>query len=78
MAQTIIIINESVALRQFVSAVLNGAGYDTIEANDVDAARLKIRGKKIRFIVGDAPFPEFNGIEQVSIKSLFARRICHG
>jgi DNA-binding NtrC family response regulator len=78
MKNTVVIINKSESTRLFVRDVLRGAGYDTVEAKDIDSVISTIGEKNVSYIVSDVFLPGISGIEQVSVKSLFARRICHG
>jgi two-component system, chemotaxis family, chemotaxis protein CheY len=62
MAKTILIVDDSVSLRQVVSIALKGAGYDIIEACDGKDALSKLNGTKIHLIISDVNMPNMDGI----------------
>ncbi|MCG3747382.1 response regulator [Vibrio cincinnatiensis] len=62
MSKTILVVDDSAAIRQVVSLSLKSAGYQTIEAIDgIDALR-KIQGVKIHLVISDANMPNMDGI----------------
>lgn len=65
MAKTIMIVDDSLSIRQVVGIALKGAGYDVIEAEDGKAALGKLNGQKIHLIISDVNMPNMNGIEFV-------------
>lgn len=62
MAKTIMIVDDSVSLRQVVGIALKGAGYDTIEACDGKDALSKLDGVKIHLVISDVNMPIMDGI----------------
>ncbi len=62
MAKTIMIIDDSVSLRQVVSIALGGAGYDVIEACDGQDALSKLTGQKVHLMICDVNMPNMDGI----------------
>ena len=62
MAKTIMIVDDSVSLRQVVSIALKSAGYDVIEACDGKDALSKLNGVKIHLIISDVNMPNMDGI----------------
>jgi len=65
MAKTILIIDDSVSLRQIVKMALTGAGYAVIEAGDGKAALALLDGRQVNMAVCDVNMPVMNGIEFV-------------
>lgn len=65
MAKTILIVDDSVSLRQVVGIALKGAGYDVVEACDGRDALGKLDGRKIHLIVSDVNMPNLDGISFV-------------
>lgn len=65
MAKTVMIVDDSVAVRQVVGIALKGAGYDVLEASDGKDALSKLKGQKIHLIISDVNMPNMNGIEFV-------------
>ncbi|MBA4068767.1 MAG: two-component system response regulator [Acinetobacter sp.] len=65
MAKTIMIVDDSVSIRQVVGIALKGAGYDVIEADDGRNALNQLTGQKIHLIISDVNMPNMNGIEFV-------------
>ena len=62
MAKTIMIIDDSVSLRQVVGIALAGAGYEVIEACDGKDALAQLTGAKIHLIICDVNMPNLDGI----------------
>ncbi|OGB35067.1 MAG: two-component system response regulator [Burkholderiales bacterium RIFCSPLOWO2_12_FULL_61_40] len=65
MAKTILVIDDSVSLRQVVKITLTGAGYNVIEAGDGQAALALLDGRQVNMAVCDINMPVMNGIEFV-------------
>ena len=62
MSKTILIVDDSVSVRQVVSIALKGAGYDVIEGCDGKDALTKLNGQKIHLIISDVNMPNMDGI----------------
>jgi two-component system chemotaxis response regulator CheY len=62
MAKTIMIIDDSISLRQVVSIALGNAGYEVIEACDGRDALAKLTGQKVHLMVCDVNMPNLDGI----------------
>lgn len=62
MAKTILIIDDSMSLRQVVQIALTGAGYDVIEACDGQDALAKLTGQKVHLMICDVNMPNMDGI----------------
>ncbi len=65
MAKTVLIVDDSMSMRQVVRMALGSAGYDVIEAEDGRAALQKLDGKKIHLIISDVNMPNMDGISVV-------------
>lgn len=65
MAKTIMVVDDSVSLRQVVAIALKGAGYEVIEASDGKDALGKMTGQKINLIISDVNMPNMDGITLV-------------
>ncbi len=65
MAKTILIVDDSISLRQVVSIALKTAGYEVIEACDGRDALLKLDGRKIHLVISDVNMPNLDGISFV-------------
>ena len=65
MAKTVLIVDDSMSMRQVVRIALGSAGYDVIEAEDGKAALQKLNGKKIHLIISDVNMPNMDGISFV-------------
>ena len=62
MGKLIMIVDDSVSLRQVVSITLKGAGYDVLEAHDGSDALAKLKGQKIHLIISAVNMPNLDGI----------------
>ncbi|MGA2082992.1 MAG: response regulator [Holophaga sp.] len=62
MAKTIMIIDDSVSLRQVVGIALAGAGYEVLEACDGRDALARLTGRKIHLMICDVNMPNLDGI----------------
>ena len=62
MAKTIMIIDDSVSLRQVVGIALSAAGYEVIEACDGRDALAKLNGVKVHLMICDVNMPNLDGI----------------
>jgi len=62
MAKTVMIIDDSISLRQVVGIALSSAGYDVLEACDGKDALSKLTGQKIHLMVCDVNMPNMDGI----------------
>lgn len=75
MSKTIMVVDDSAALRQVVSIALKGAGYSVIEGSDGADALLKMTGQKINLIISDINMPNMDGISFVkAMKAMPAYR----
>lgn len=72
MAKTVMIVDDSISIRQVVGIALKGAGYDVIEAEDGKDALSKLKGQKIHLIISDVNMPNMNGIEFVKASKQIA------
>ena len=62
MAKTIMIIDDSVSLRQVVGIALSAAGYEVIEACDGQDALARLTGARIHLMICDVNMPNMDGI----------------
>lgn len=62
MAKTVMIIDDSVSVRQVVAMTLRGAGYEVLEAVDGKDALAKLTGQKINLFISDVNMPNLDGI----------------
>ncbi len=65
MGKTILVVDDSVSLRQVVNLTLQSAGYEVIEACDGKDALAKLDGKKVHLIISDVNMPNMDGISLV-------------
>ncbi len=71
MGKRVLIVDDSVSMRQMVSFTLRDAGYEIVEATNGRDALNKINGVKIDMVITDLNMPEMDGIE--FIRQLRAR-----
>lgn len=62
MNKTVMIVDDSISLRQVVSIALRGAGYEIIEACDGKDALTKLNGGKVHLVISDVNMPNMDGI----------------
>jgi two-component system chemotaxis response regulator CheY len=62
MAKTIMVVDDSISIRQVVSLSLKQAGYDVIEGVDGKDALAKLTGQKVNLIISDVNMPNMDGI----------------
>jgi two-component system chemotaxis response regulator CheY len=66
MAKTIMVVDDSISIRQVVGIALRQAGYDVIEGVDGQDALAKLTGQKVNLIISDVNMPNMDGISFVS------------
>lgn len=65
MAKTIMVVDDSISIRQVVGIALRQAGYEVIEACDGNDALVRLGalgGKKVNLIISDVNMPNMDGI----------------
>ncbi|HEX8606383.1 MAG TPA: response regulator [Pseudoduganella sp.] len=62
MAKTIMVVDDSISIRQVVGIALRQAGYDVIEGHDGADALAKLTGQKVNLIISDVNMPNMDGI----------------
>ena len=62
MAKTIMVVDDSISIRQVVGLALKQAGYDVIEGVDGKDALAKLTGQKVNLIISDVNMPNMDGI----------------
>lgn len=63
MAKTVMIVDDSMSVRNVVGIALRGAGYDVLAAEDGQQALSKLTGQKVHLIISDVNMPNMNGID---------------
>lgn len=62
MSKTVLVVDDSAAIRQVVSITLKGAGYEVIEACDGSDALSKLTGQRVHLIISDVNMPVMDGL----------------
>ncbi len=66
MGKTVLVVDDSVSMRQMVSFTLTGAGYEVIEAGDGKEAVDKLNGgAKPNLVITDLNMPNMDGISLI-------------
>lgn len=65
MAKTIMVVDDSISIRQVVGIALKQAGYEVFEACDGKDALAKLTGQKVNLIISDVNMPNMDGISFV-------------
>lgn len=75
MTKTILVVDDSISIRQVVGMTLKGAGFNVVEAVDGKDALTKCTGDKIHLVISDVNMPNMDGITFVTeLKKLAAYR----
>lgn len=75
MTKTILVVDDSISIRQVVGMTLKGAGFNVVEAVDGKDALTKCTGDKIHLVISDVNMPNMDGITFVTeLKKLPAYR----
>ena len=61
--KAIMTVDDSASLRQMVSVVLRGGGYDVVEAKDGLDALSKLKGRDLNLFLSDINMPRMDGLE---------------
>ena len=61
--KTVMTVDDSASMRQMVSVVLRGGGYEVIEAADGKEALAKLQGRELHLILSDINMPNMDGLE---------------
>jgi two-component system chemotaxis response regulator CheY len=65
MSKTIMVVDDSISIRQVVGIALKQAGYTVLEACDGGDALAKLTGQKVNLIISDVNMPNMDGISFV-------------
>ena len=66
MGKTVLVVDDSVSMRQMVSFTLTGAGYEVVEAGDGKEAVDKLNGgAKPNLVITDLNMPNMDGIQLI-------------
>jgi two-component system chemotaxis response regulator CheY len=63
MGKMILVVDDSVSMRQLVSFTVRKAGYDVCEAVGGKEGLAKVTAQKIDMVITDVNMPEMNGLE---------------
>lgn len=75
MGKRVLVVDDSMSMRQALSIALRGAGYDVVEAVDGGDGLRKLDGHKFDLIISDVNMPNMDGISFVkAVKGLPAHR----
>jgi len=66
MSKTVLVVDDSVSMRQMVTFTLKGAGYEVVEAGDGCEAVAKLNGgAKPNLVITDLNMPNMDGISLI-------------
>jgi two-component system chemotaxis response regulator CheY len=75
MSKTLLIVDDSITIRQTLAMTLRSAGYEIVEACDGKDALSKLDGRKYSLIISDVNMPVMDGISFAqAVKQLPAYR----
>lgn len=66
MAKKILVVDDSAAIRQSVTFVLQQEGFETVEASDGADGLEKIKSSSVDMVISDVNMPNMDGITMVS------------
>jgi len=72
MGKTLLIVDDSLSMRQTLAIALRGAGYEVVEAVDGSDALKKLDGRKFNLIISDVNMPNMDGISFVKAAKALA------
>ncbi|MEJ2230779.1 MAG: response regulator [Nitrospirales bacterium] len=77
MGKTVLVVDDSVSMRQIVSFTLTGAGYQVVEAEDGKEALEKLNGgAKPNLIITDLNMPNIDGISLIkAVREMAAHKV---
>ena len=77
MGKTVLVVDDSVSMRQIVSFTLKGAGYQVVEAEDGKEALEKLNGgAKPNLIITDLNMPNIDGISLIkAVREMPAHKV---
>ena len=70
MGKLIMVVDDSMSMRQTLAIALRGAGYDVVEAVDGKDALAKLDGRKLNLIISDVNMPNMDGLTFVKAAKL--------
>lgn len=62
MSKTVLIVDDSISIRQMVSHTLKGAGYQVVESPDGEDALGKARQQALDLVITDQNMPRLDGL----------------
>jgi len=65
MAKKVLLVDDSISMRQMLQFVISGAGYDVTTACDGVEGLAKTEGERFDLIISDVNMPNMNGLEMV-------------
>ena len=65
MAKTIMVVDDSNAIRQSVTFILKENGYETLEACDGQDGFEKLKDQKVDLVISDVNMPNMDGISMI-------------
>jgi len=68
MSKKILAVDDSASIRQIVTFVLKGAGYEVIEAVDGQDGLEKANRHKVNLVITDINMPRMDGLELLASK----------
>ncbi len=63
MRTRILVVDDELSMREFISILLEREGYEVLTASDADAALVRLSSSHIDLVISDVQMPGLNGIE---------------
>jgi two-component system, chemotaxis family, chemotaxis protein CheY len=65
MPKTVLVVDDSISMRQMVSFTMKEAGFDVIEGSNGQDAIMRVQGKSVNLVITDLNMPVMDGLSMI-------------